>query len=316
MKLKRDTVRQQWKVPWYDLRLRKGKIEKNNLNTGFSYITMRIIMVILAVMVLWMNMVKQSIRTQQQQVIWPANKDVGILGNRKRVIALRFSKVDEDETRTKRDDGESRNISTSISEYGSFGKRGIGYGWVYRKQVVWPTLIELEYRVKQRCLPSLRLAESNNQRVFYLSVKNHYELTGSIEYYFSRDTDVACQKLSKCRRYTVVNRVWRIVTGSQPNCASQDEVGSFLFYSLWSLAGKIKIRQIVFGSCILVVQKLAVVAVRILQKKSKVYNRDVLFRVAVLSKLNELKNRRVSGRKAMNAPNWIKSLLLPVSQFC
>ena len=120
----------------------------------------------------------------------------------------------------------------------------------------------MEYRVKQRSLSSLRLADFTNQSVFYLGVQDYYEaVTGCSEHYFSRDTDIARRKLSKCRRY-IVDDLWRMVTGWQPNLASLDEVGSFLFYSLWSLAEKFLFRQIVFGSYILVVlQKVAVLAV-------------------------------------------------------
>ena len=94
--------------------------------TESSY-SIRIIMVVSAVMVL-LSVVQKVISMQQQQVIWPTIEQVGILGNRMRVIALKFCTVYKEENCTERD-FEIRNTSMLISEYcTAFIEQRIGYG--------------------------------------------------------------------------------------------------------------------------------------------------------------------------------------------
>ena len=174
-------------------------------------------MVVLAVMVLWISKYGCAFEKRgigygwvyRKQVVWPTLTELEYQAKRMSLPSLRLAEskqsvlyngVQEIYEGNNRYDGESRNIVTSISEYGYVENRDIGYGQVYLEQVVWPTLTELEYRVKRISLPSLSMAESTNQSVLYFGKQDHFEaLTGCNEHYFSRDTDIARQKLSKCR---------------------------------------------------------------------------------------------------------------------
>merc|ERR1711884_206289 len=142
---------------------------------------------------------------------------------------------------TKEDDNETGDITmmTGIQVF-ELEEIGIAYnqGWVYRKQVIWPTPHrKLEYRVKRGSLSSLRLAKSKmvlNDIVFNakLHVQIHHIAVVGWTKYSSRDTEIARQIFNIYWRYKDIGELWRMETGRQPNCTSQEEVGSFFILFL------------------------------------------------------------------------------------